>query len=111
MRTHLPTLVMMALAGYCSQANVQERADAVRASRNVGKEKGRGAAAFLCRGWSSRCSRPRDEVGGANAQGGHLVSTDPKPPCLHSVSIVFRQKGKWFRRETRLWSVVWAQQS
>ena len=27
------------------------------------------------------------------------------------VSIVFRQKRKWFRRETRLWSVVWAQQS
>jgi hypothetical protein len=87
------------------------RADAMRVSRNVGKEKGRGAAAFLCRGWSSRCPRPRDEVGGANAQGGHLVSTDPKPFCLHSVSIVFRQKGKWFRRETRLWSVVWAQQS
>jgi hypothetical protein len=25
MRTHLPTLVMMALVGYCSQANAQER--------------------------------------------------------------------------------------
>lgn len=25
MRTHLPTLVMMALAGYCSQASAQER--------------------------------------------------------------------------------------
>ena len=56
-------------------------------------------------------SAPKGRGRGANAQGGHLVSTDPKPPCLHSVSIVFRQKGKWFRRETRLWSVVWAQQS
>ena len=71
MRTHLPTLVMMALAGYCSQANVQERADAVRASRNVGKEKGRGAASFLSRMVLTMFA-PKGRGRGANAQGGHL---------------------------------------
>src|SRR6478752_10038227 len=57
----------------------------------------------------TRCTPEGGSLGGANAQGEHFVAPIRELSCLRSVSIVFHCQRKWFPREVRPWTVVWAQ--